>query len=44
VRESAGAALERITGRSLGHDEDAWRRWWREHGDDFLASAEAAGR
>jgi hypothetical protein len=44
VRRSAGAALEKITGQSFGHDEDDWRRWWRGHGDDFLAAAKAGAR
>jgi hypothetical protein len=39
VRRSAGAALEQITGQRLGSDEDAWGRWWRANGDDFLATA-----
>jgi len=39
VRKSAGAALEKITAQKFGYDEDAWRRWWRENGDDFLAAA-----
>jgi hypothetical protein len=42
VRKSAGAALQEITGQGFGSDEDAWRRWWREHGDDFLAAAPVA--
>ena len=44
MRRSAGAALEQITGQKLGYDEDAWRRWWRENGDDFLAAAKVEAR
>lgn len=41
MRQSAGDALGKITGRELGVDENAWRAWWRENGDDFLAQAAA---
>jgi len=44
VAKSAGEALETITGQSFGRDENAWRRWWRDAGDDFLASAAAAAK
>lgn len=37
-------ALEEITGQRFGRDEDAWRRWWREEGDDFIAAGAAEGR
>jgi hypothetical protein len=42
VRKSAGEALEQITDQKFGRDEDAWRRWWREEGDEFLAGAAPA--
>jgi hypothetical protein len=42
VAGSAGQALERITGQQFGLDKDAWHRWWREAGDEFLAGAAAA--
>jgi hypothetical protein len=44
VGKSAGEALETITGQKFGRDENAWRRWWRASGDDFLASAAAAAK
>lgn len=44
MRGSAGAALEQITGQKFGYDENAWRRWWRDNGDDFLAAAKSDTR
>lgn len=44
MRRSAGAALEHITGQKFGYDEKAWRSWWRENGDDFLAAAQSGAR
>lgn len=44
VRGSAGTALEQITGQTFGSDEDAWRRWWRKNGDDFLAASRTEAR
>lgn len=49
VREAAVIALRQITSQNFGfqHDgreadrkrqTDAWRKWWRREGDDFLAS------
>ncbi|HEY5998735.1 MAG TPA: hypothetical protein VI078_05460 [bacterium] len=38
---SAGQALEKITGQRFGLDREAWHRWWRQAGDDFLAGNQA---
>jgi hypothetical protein len=36
VRIAVFAALRRISGKSLGRDEEAWRAWWTNHKTEFL--------
>lgn len=40
VRIAVFAALRRISGKSLGRDEEAWRAWWTNHKDELLPDEE----
>ncbi len=37
------ASLHVLTGENFGRDEQAWTKWWKEHGKDFEVADKATG-
>jgi hypothetical protein len=36
LQRAAMGALEQLTRQNLGHDREAWLKWWEEHRADYV--------